>query len=201
MKILIACEFSGRVREAFAKYGHDVWSCDVLSTEIPGNHIQADVLTILDDGWDMMVAFPPCTHLAVSGTKWFKYKVQQQKDAIEFFMKLVNVPIPMIAVENPKSIMSTHYRKPDQIVQPWWFGDSYQKSTCLWLKNLPLLKPTNIVSPGEFVMYGGERLPKWYNDMAKLDRTKNRSRTFLGMAEAMAAQWNKEFKKRDLGLL
>jgi len=122
MKILIACEFSGVVREAFARKGHDVWSCDLLPTEQQGQHIQCDVLTILDNNWDMMIAFPPCTHLAVSGARWFKDKKQEQAEAIQFFFKLANANIPKIAIENPIGIMSTHYCKPNQIIQPWQYG-------------------------------------------------------------------------------
>lgn len=181
MKILIACEFSGVVRDAFAKLGHDAWSCDILPTESTGNHIQADVLTILNDGWDMMIAHPPCTHLAVSGARWFKDKREEQLAAIDFFMALINAPIPRIAVENPISIMSTHYRKPDQIIQPWQYGHGETKATCLWLKNLPLLQPTNVVDG---------RNPRVHMLPPSPDRWKLRSMTYQGIADAMAAQWN-----------
>jgi hypothetical protein len=182
MKILIACEFSGVVREAFKAKGHDVWSCDLLPTEIPGNHIQQDVLEILNDGWDMMIAFPPCTHLAVSGAAWFlqKRKDGRQQEGIDFFMKIINANIDRIAVENPIGIMSTIYRKPDQIIQPWMFGHGETKATCLWLKNLPKLMPTNIVEGREQRLH---RLPP------SPDRWKKRSRTFHGIANAMAEQW------------
>ena len=139
MKILIACEYSGTVREAFSKLGHDAWSCDILETEIPGNHLQCDVREILDDGWDMMIAHPPCTHLAVSGARWFKDKKVEQAEALEFVRLLLNAPIERIALENPISIISSHIRKPDQIIQPWQFGHGETKATCLWLKNLPKL--------------------------------------------------------------
>ncbi len=180
MKVLIACEFSGVVREAFKEKGHDAWSCDILPTDIEGQHIQGDVLNVLDDGWDLMIAHPPCTNLAVSGARWFKDKEQEQKDAICFFMKLINAPIQKIAVENPISIMSTNYRKPDQIIQPWMFGHGETKSTCLWLKNLPKLQPTNIVDG---------RLARVHLMPPSKDRWKLRSITYKGISEAMASQW------------
>jgi len=190
MKILIACEFSGTVRDAFIKRGHDAWSCDLLPTEVEGPHIQGDVLNILNDGWDLMIAHPPCTHLATSGARWFKNKEKEQKEALEFVSLLLNAPINKIALENPISIISSRIRKPDQIVQPWMFGHPEQKSTCLWLKNLPLLKPTNIVEKGEMhVTKSGKKLPKWYNIPPREDRWKMRSKTFEGIAAAMAEQW------------
>jgi hypothetical protein len=201
MKVLIACEFSGTVRDAFTKLGHDAWSCDLEPTETPGNHYQGDVMNIINEGWDLMVAHPPCTYLTVTGNKWMKeeYKdrfptrKQDRQDAINFFMQLVNANIPKIAIENPIGIMSTHYRKPDQIIQPYHFGHEASKSTCLWLKNLPLLKPTNIVSKGEFVVYkSGKRMTKWYADAASLspkERAKIRNKTFQGVADAIASQW------------
>jgi site-specific DNA-cytosine methylase len=149
MKVLIACEFSGTVREAFKAKGHDAWSCDLLDTEIPGQHIVGDVLEILEDGWDLMIAHPPCTHLAVSGARWFKDKVLEQKDALEFVQFILDAPIERIALENPISIISSRIRKPDQIIQPWQYGHGETKSTCLWLKNLPKLQPTNIVEGRE----------------------------------------------------
>jgi len=190
MKVLIACEFSGIVKDAFKAKGHDAWSCDLLPTEKEGNHIQGDVLNILNDGWDLMIAFPPCTHLAVSGARWFKEKRAdgRQQQGIDFFMDLINAPIVKIAIENPVGIMSTHYRKPDQIIQPWQFGDEFQKTTCLWLKNLPLLKYTNIVGKGEFITYSsGRKMSKWYAE--KYGDGKSRSVTFQGIADAMADQW------------
>lgn len=180
MKVLVACEFSGIVRDAFNARGHDAWSCDLLLTENPGNHIRDNVLKHLDEGWDLMIAHPPCTHLAVSGARWFKDKQQEQKEAIDFFMALVNAPIPKIAIENPIGIMSTHYRKPDQIIQPWMFGHGETKATCLWLKGLPKLKPTNIV---------GGREGKVHRMPPSPDRWKNRSRTYQGIANGMAEQW------------
>ena len=180
MKVLVACEISGRARDAFRALGHDAVSCDLLPSETPGPHIQGDVLNHLDDGWDLMIAHPPCTHLAVSGARWFKDKQQEQKEAIAFFLKLVNAPIQRIAIENPVGIMSTKYRKPDQIIQPWQFGHGETKATCLWLKNLPKLVPTDIVDGRDQKVH---RMPP------SPDRGKNRSRTYQGIADAMAAQW------------
>lgn len=180
MKVLIACEFSGIVREAFKRNNHNAWSCDLLPSEIPGQHIQEDVLNVLDEGWDLMIAHPPCTHLAVSGARWFKDKQQEQKEAIGFFMELINAPIPKIAVENPISIMSSRYKKPDQIIQPWMFGHGETKATCLWIKDLPLLIPTNIVEGREQRIW---KFPPSEN------RWKERSKTFHGIADAMATQW------------
>ena len=181
MKILIACEYSGTVREAFSKLGHDAWSCDILETEIPGNHLQCDVREILGDGWDMMIAHPPCTHLAVSGARWFKDKKVEQAEALEFVRLLLAAPIKRIALENPISIISSHIRKPDQIIQPWQFGHGETKATCLWLQNLPKLQPTNIVSG---------RTDRIHRMPPGPDRWKERSRTYEGIAKAMAAQWS-----------
>lgn len=180
MKILIACEYSGTVREAFSKLGHDAWSCDILETEIPGNHLQCDVREILGDGWDMMIAHPPCTHLAVSGARWFKDKKVEQAEALEFVRLLLNAPIQRIALENPISIISSHIRKPDQIIQPWQFGHGETKATCLWLQNLPKLQPTNIVEGREQRIW---KMPPGEN------RWKERSRTFEGIAQALAVQF------------
>lgn len=180
MKVLVACEFSGRVREAFRRRGHDAWSCDLLPSEIPGNHYQADVHSILDDGWDLMIAHPPCTHLAVSGARWFKDKEEEQSSAIKFVRELMDAPIPKIAIENPISIISSEIRKPNQIVQPWMFGHPETKATCLWLKNLPKLQPTNIVEGREQRVWKMAPSPT---------RWMERSRTYTGIAEAMAKQW------------
>ena len=151
MKILIACEFSGIVRDAFAAFGHDAWSCDLLPSERPGNHIQGDVVNVLDFDWDLIIAHPPCTHLAVSGARWFPAKRADgsQQKAIEFFMVIVKTPCKRKCIENPICIMSRLYRKPDQIIQPWQFGHGETKATCLWLEELPPLEPTNIVSGRE----------------------------------------------------
>lgn len=190
MKVLIACEFSGRVREAFRTKGHEAISCDLLRSEIPGPHIQDDVRTVLNDGWDMMIAFPPCTHLCSSGARWFKDKAKPQAEALEFVRTLLDAPIEKIALENPIGVISTHIRGPDQIVQPWQFGDSYQKSTCLWLKNLSKLKPTNIVDKGEIkTLSSGKKIPAWYNIPPGPSRVRIRSLTSLGISRAMAEQW------------
>ncbi len=181
MKVLIACEFSGIVREAFKAKGHDAWSCDLLPTEIPGQHIMGDVYTCLYQSWDMMIAFPPCTHLSVSGARWWKNKEQEQIEAIRFFSYLASKKhIPKIAIENPIGIMSTAWRKPDQILQPWQFGHGETKATCLWLKGLETLTPTNIVAG---------RYARVHREPPGPERKKNRSRTYTGIAEAMAGQW------------
>lgn len=182
MKVLIACEFSGIVRDSFLSLGCDAVSCDIIPSERPGPHIQDDVLHHIDDGWDLMIAHPPCTHLAVSGARWFKKKREEQKEALDFVKKLMAAPILKIAIENPISIISSHIRKPDQIIQPWQFGHGETKKTCLWLKNLPLLIPTNVVNGREERIH---RMPP------SKDRWKNRSRTYLGIAQAMAEQWTK----------
>ena len=181
MKVLIACEFSGVVRDAFRARGHDAWSCDLLPCESgPSWHIQDDVLKVIGDGWDLMIAHPPCTHLAVSGARWFKEKLVEQAQALEFVGALLNAPIPRIALENPISIISSRIRKPDQIIQPWQFGHGETKATCLWLKNLPKLTPTNIVDGREARIHKMPPSP---------DRWKERSRTFTGIAAAFAEQW------------
>jgi site-specific DNA-cytosine methylase len=195
MRVLVACEFSGIVREAFRAKGHDAWSCDLLPTEIPGQHVQGDVLDILNDGWDLIIAHPPCTHLAVSGAAWFKQKREdgRQQEGIDFFMKFVDIKCPKVAIENPVGIMSRIYRKPDQIIQPYEYGEPFSKKTCLWLKGLPKLTPTNVVEKGEQIKYkSGKSMPKWYADAFKLppqERAKIRSKTFQGIANAMADQW------------
>lgn len=180
MKVLIACEYSGRVRDAFLMMGHDAISCDLLTSETDGPHYQGNVIDILSDGWDLMIAHPPCTHLAVSGSRWFKYKTVEQEQALDFVRVLMNAPIPRIAIENPISVISTRIRKPDQIIQPWMFGHGETKATCLWLKGLPLLTPTKIVDGREAKVHRMAPGP---------DRWKNRSRTYQGIAEAMASQW------------
>jgi hypothetical protein len=200
LKVLVACEFSGVVREAFRKRGHDAWSCDLLDTEIPSEyHWKGDVLNIINDyGWDLMIAHPPCTYLCVTGNKWFKpqYKDRfpdrdnQRKQAVEFFFKLANADIPRICIENPIGIISTAWRKPDQIIQPFQFGHSEPKKTCLWLKNLPLLKSTKIVEPDYHITKSGKRVPRWYYEPSYTkERQTMRERTFQGIADAMAWQW------------
>jgi site-specific DNA-cytosine methylase len=180
MKVLVACEYSGTVRDAFLKAGHEAISCDLLPTDVDGPHYQGDVMDIINDGWDIMIAHPPCTHLAVSGARWFKDKKEEQELSLEFVRLLMNAPINRIAIENPISIISSRIRKPDQIIQPWQFGHGETKATCLWLKNLAALKPTNIVEGREAKVH---RMPPGPN------RWKERSKTYTGIAEAMAQQW------------
>lgn len=180
MRVLVACEFSATVRDCFLSLGHDALSCDLLPSDKPGPHFQGDVMEILDSGWDLMIAHPPCTHLAVSGARWFYKKKHLQKEALNFVLKLMRSPIPRIAIENPLSIISSRIRKCDQMIQPWQFGHGERKATCLWLKNLPKLKPTNIVSG---------RVPRLYHLPPSKDRSKIRSITYPGIAKAMASQW------------
>lgn len=189
MRVLVACEFSGIVRDAFKAQGHDAWSCDLLPSERPGNHYQQDVLSggLLAEGWNLMVAHPPCTHLATSGARWFKNKVVEQQEALEFVRALLAAPIPRIALENPKSIISTRIRKPNQYLYPWQYGHEEQKTICLWLKALPTLRPTEMVAP-EY--RGGNLTPSGQNRLGPSShRWKDRSRTYQGVADAMAAQW------------
>jgi hypothetical protein len=183
MRVLVACEFSGTVRRAFEALGHEAWSCDLLPAEDGGKrHIEGDALeAVYKYGpWDLMIAHPPCTHLAVSGARWFKEKVKEQAEALDFVRALLNAPIPRIALENPISVISSRIRKPDQIIHPWMFGHGEVKATCLWLKNLPPLAPTMVV-PG--------REPKVWKMPPSPNRWKERSRTYPGIAAAMAAQW------------
>lgn len=181
MRVLIACEFSGVVRRAFRAKGHDAWSCDLLPAEDHSpQHYERDVMQLLDNAWDLMIAHPPCTHLASSGARWFKDKQEEQQVAIHFFACLVAAPVARIAIENPIGIMSTQYRKPDQIIQPWQFGHGETKATCLWLKNLPKLQSTDIVEG---------RHARVHREPPSPDRWKNRSRTYEGIAKAMAEQW------------
>lgn len=200
MRVLVACEFSGVVRDAFLARGHDAWSCDLLPSEQPGQHLQGDAIVFAYGGtkgrvpmgkhaylwpddlmnWDLMIAHPPCTHLAVSGARWFKNKLMEQKEALQFVYALMHAPVKRIALENPISIISSRIRKPDQIIQPWQFGHGETKATCLWLKNLPPLVPTNIVVGREARVH---RMPPGPN------RWRERSRTFQGIADAMADQW------------
>ena len=192
MKILVACEESQAVCIELRALWHEAYSCDILpcSWWHPEWHIQWDVLEQLDKGWDMMIAFPPCTHIAVSGAAWFAQKRLdgRQQEWIDFFMAMVNAPIPKIAIENPVWIMSSNYRKPDQIIQPYQFGDSFSKKTCLWLKWLPLLQQTELVDKGEFITYAsGKRMPKRYAE--KRGKWWERSKTFPWIAKAMATQW------------
>jgi hypothetical protein len=201
MKVLVACEYSGRVRDAFIAKGHEAMSCDLLPTDVPGPHYQGDIFDVLDGDWDLMVAHPPCTYLTVSGNRWFKPEYadryptrhQDRLDGIDFFLKLYDAPIPKIAVENPVGIMSTEFRKPDQYIQPYEFGDPQSKKTGLWLKNLPKLQPTKRVEPEFYIGKDGRRDPMWHFESLGMDpvaRMKHRSQTFQGIADAMADQWS-----------
>ena len=206
MKILVACEESQAVTIELRKLGQEAYSCDLLpcSGGHPEWHLQKSVFDVINDGWDMMVAFPPCTDLAVSGARHFERKIADgsQQKSIQFFMDLINAPIMKIAIENPIGIMSGKYRKPDQIIQPWQFGDKAQKSTCLWLKNLPKLEPTDIVEKGEFFEFTSKkgekkRMPMWYYKALKDVEIPDHGRTlriflFDGIAKAMATQWTSE---------
>ena len=193
----MACEESQAVTIEFRKLGHEAYSCDIepCSGGHPEWHLQQDVTELLKEKWDMIIAFPPCTHLAVSGAAWFEQKRKdgRQQQGIDFFMKFVNCDCEKIAIENPVGIMSSVWRKPNQIINPWQFGDEYSKKTCLWVKGLPLLTPTKIVSKGEWTTFkSGKRSPKWFADAYKLsphERAKVRSKTFPGIAKAMAEQW------------
>ena len=209
MKILVACEESQAVTKELRKLGHEAFSCDLLpcSGGYPEWHYQQDVFEVIDKGWDMMIAHPPCTFLAVSGARWLYNKDgsrneerwKNQEEALDFVQRLMDASIDKIAIENPISVISSNIRKPEQIIQPWMFGDKAQKSTCLWLKNLPLLEPTDVVEKGEFVEFISKKgvkkkQPKWYFDALKnaktpAERRTLRSKTFKGIAEAMAKQW------------
>ena|ERR1039458_4014 len=197
MRILLACEESQTVTQEFRNKGHEAYSCDIepCSGGHPEWHLQQDVEPLLKENWDMIIAFPPCTHLATSGAAWFeaKRKDGRQQQGIDFFILFANSNCAKVAIENPVGIMSTVWRKPDQIIQPYEYGEPFSKKTCLWLKNLPKLIPTNIVDKGEQIKFSsGKSMPKWYSDAFKLpskERAKVRSRTFLGIANAMAEQW------------
>jgi hypothetical protein len=192
MRVLIACEYSGRVRDAFLAAGHDAMSCDLLPTDSPGPHYQGDVFDITGDGWDLMVAHPPCTYLSVSGMHWTSRGLrdpQLTEDALAFVQRLMDAPIERIAIENPISVISSRIRKPDQIIQPWWFGHDASKKTCLWLKNLPLLQPTDML-PGDAKTRRANQTASGQNKLPpSKDRWKIRSETYAGIANAMAAQW------------
>lgn len=196
MRVLVACEFSGIVRDAFAALGHDAWSCDLLPSERPGNHIQGNVFDIILDEWDLMIGHPPCTYLTVAANGWHARRPERaplREKAIRFFTTLLEEPIGKICLENPVGVLSSRFRKPDQIIQPWQFGHETRKATCLWLKNLPLLKPTNIVEP-EIVKGTSPKGKKYYglNWLPQTeDRWKIRSRTFEGIGRAMAEQWGR----------
>lgn len=185
MKVLVACKYSGRVRDAFTAKGHDAISCDLLETEVPGRHYKGDIKDIIYDGFDLMIAHPPCTHLAVSGSRHFWRKEKEQKEALDFVRFLMDAPIKRWCLENPVSIISSRIRPSDQTIQPYMFGHGETKATCFWLKNLPLLKPTKYVEGRE---------PKVWLEPPGPDRWKNRSRTYQGIADAMAEQWGDESK-------
>ena len=200
MRILVACEFSGLIREAFARRGHAAWSCDLLPTEQPptyGGHYVGDVRDHLRESWDLMIAHPPCTYLAVSGARWFNDRRQQQIDALAFVRTLMDAPIDRIALENPISVISTQIRPPDQIIQPWQFGHGEVKATCLWLKGLPPLIPTHLaLTPDPYLPFPDwppdapvERHARVHRAPPSPDRWKARSRTLPGIADAMAEQW------------
>lgn len=181
MRALVACEYSGRVRDALRRRGVDAMSCDLLPTEVQGPHYQGDVRDVLYDGWDLLIAHPPCTHLAVSGARWFKHKQKEQAEALDFVRLLLNAPAPRIALEQPISIVASRIAPTSQVIHPWQFGHGERKTTCLWLINLPHLVPTNIVEGRE------ERVHRMAPGP---DRWKERSRTFQGVADAMAEQWS-----------
>ena len=180
MRVLVACEYSGRVRDAFRHHGHDAWSCDLLPTEVPGPHFMAPVEHVLNLGWDLIMAHPPCTHLAVSGSRHFHRKQREQAEALNFVRLLMSAPIPRWCIENPVSVISSAIRPPDQIIQPWQYGHGEVKATCLWLNNLPKLRPTECVDGREARVH---RMPP------RPDRWKERSRTYQGIANAMGDQW------------
>lgn len=197
MRVLLACEESQAVTKEFRDRGHEAYSCDILpsSGSLPDYHLQQDVIPLLKQDWDLIIAFPPCTHLASSGAAWFEQKRKdgRQQEGIDFFMLFANLNAPKVVIENPVGIMSKIYRKPDQIIQPWWFGDPFEKRTCLWLKGVEPLVATDEVKPAPRSEYAsGRTMPTWYADAWKLppaERSKARSKTFPGIAKAMAEQW------------
>jgi len=192
MRVLVACEYSGTVRDTFRALGHDAWSCDLLPTDQPGPHIQGDVTTVLDQGWDLMIAHPPCTYLCSSGLHWNKRRPERAKkteNALDFVRLLLSAPIPRIALENPIGCISTRIRKPDQTIQPWQFGHPESKATCLWLKNLPLLKPTQVLPLPECGHWANQTASRQNKLPPSKNRWKIRSATYQGIAQAMAKQW------------
>lgn len=192
MKVLVACEFSGAVRDAFTARGHDAMSCDLLPAETPGKHYQGDVRDLLGQGFDLMVAHPPCTYLAVSGLHWNKRRPERAlltEEALEFVRLLLDAPIPQIALENPVGCISTRIRKPSQVIQPWQFGHDASKATCLWLKGLPLLQPTDVLPGGREARRANQTASGQNRLPPSKDRWKLRSLTYPGIAAAMAAQW------------
>lgn len=196
MKVLVACEMSGRVRDAFLAHGHEAVSCDLLPSQAPGPHIQGDVLAVLDHGWDLMIAFPPCTYLCSSGLHWNRRRPERAaltEQALQFVQQLLEAPIPRIALENPVGCISTRIRKPDQIIQPWQFGDDASKATCLWLRNLPPLVPTNVLRKDRYA----NQTPSGQNRLGpSAERALIRSLTYPGIARAMAEQWGFDWQRR-----
>ena len=202
LKVLVACEYSGRVRDAFIAQGHDAMSCDLLPTDAPGPHYQGDVFDIINDGWNLMIAHPPCTYLSVSGMHWTTRGLrdpQLTEDALDFVQRLMDAPIAKIAIENPISVISSRIRKPDQIISPYQFGHDASKKTCIWLKGLPLLTPTQMVEPRIVITPSGKPAKRWGNQCdnygqdklpPSADRWKLRSATYQGIADAMADQWS-----------
>jgi site-specific DNA-cytosine methylase len=195
MKVLVACEYSGRVRDAFIRQGHEAVSCDILPTDSPGPHYQGDVKDILHEGWDMIIAHPPCTHLSAAGAAYWKQKQEdgRQQQAIDFVLMIAKTDCPKIAIENPTGILSKAWRKPDQIINPFQFGEPERKRTCLWLKGLPLLVPTEVVPAepqGSIIRKTGSKAGKKYNYYFHQSKSAHeRSKTFQGIADAMAGQW------------
>jgi hypothetical protein len=195
MRVLVACEFSGTVREAFNRHGHDAWSVDLEPSEIPGKHYQCDMFDVVNEGWDLLIAFPPCTYLSKAGSVWH-YGSKQMRTALQFVCDILNLDIPHIALENPVGVISTWIEKPDQIIEPYMFGDPWYKQTCLWLDDLPELTPTNVVEPtGHWVAAGSNYRKGDRRNLGHRD-PKERSRTFPGIAEAMAVQWG-EYVARE----
>jgi hypothetical protein len=202
LKVLVACEYSGRVRDAFIAQGHDAMSCDLLPTDVAGPHYQGDIFDVINDGWDLMIAHPPCTYLSVSGMHWTTRGLrdpQLTEDALNFVQRLMDAPIAKIAVENPISVISSRIRKPNQIISPYQFGHDASKKTCLWLKNLPLLTATQMIEPRIVITPSGKPAKRWGNQCdnygqdklpPSVDRWKLRSATYQGIADAMAVQWS-----------
>lgn len=196
MRVLVACEFSGRVRDAFLARGHDAWSCDIEPTEVPGPHIQADIFSVIENGWDLVVAHPPCKYLCSMGI-WWNHKRPARwpltDSAFDFVRDIWSSSVPRLCIENPVGYLNSNWQKPSQIINPWMFGDPFTKPTCLWLRGLPTLVPTDIVSKGDFyIKKNGRRMSKWshrFSSSRPVERAKNASRTFPGIALAMASQW------------
>lgn len=198
-RVLVGCEKSGRVRDAFTKKGWDAWSCDIRPSDAGGQHITGDLLEQLDLGWDLLIAHPPCTYLCTAGARWlydprFPDRMEQRRMAVDFVLRLWCAPIPQIGIENPIGHLSTAWKQPDQVIQPWWFGEDASKATCLWLKNLPLLRPTKVVEPSTVTTKSGRKWNAWFFNNSRgrsTERSDARSLTFQGIADAMADQWSR----------